>query len=266
MAIRTVFRMVEECSKDEHQGWYELVETYGPIARSLIEQYFPMLVPELNAHIVALLRRARTGNNEWVRKVTFTNEREFLMAFRDLVFAYGREVARVPVPQLSLSQVEEIMTGLSVLEREMLWLFIKGHNAQQIAAMMMNAVATADAVKKIADERLAQVLPGSTPDAFNISARALMEQAEKAKSEQCLPIKTFNNLVNGQITWREREIAEEHIKGCFYCLDRFTAFQEMGVLRRNVQPLDEKHVQGVLAALNVPAKSKGIWGRLLAKS
>jgi len=68
---------------------------------------------------------ARANQNEWFRKISFTNEREFLMAFRELVFTYGREVARVPVPQLSLEQVGEIMKDLNVLEREMLWMFIK---------------------------------------------------------------------------------------------------------------------------------------------
>ena len=267
MAIRTVFLMKEECACGERQGWHEFVRDYAPLVRTLLQQYFPTLAPEMNAHVLAVFERARANQNQWFRKLTFSNEREFLMAFRELVFQYGREAARVPVPQLSLDQVREIMKDLPVTERQMLWLFIKGYTGPQIARMMRDAEATAEQVKRIADERLKQLLPATTPDAFSISARVLMEEAEKGKSEQCVALKTFNNILNGQISWRERELAEEHIRDCFNCLDRFTAFQEMIRLRQDGQPLTENEVEPLLAALKLPAaKGKGILARLFAKS
>jgi hypothetical protein len=266
MAIRTVFLMKEDCARGERQGWHEFVRDYAPLTRTLLQQYFPTLVPEMDAHIAAVLQRARANQNEWFQKVSFSNEREFLMAFRQLVFTYGREAARVPVPQLSLDQVREIMKDLPVTERQMLWLFIKGYSAQQIARMMRDAENTAAEVKRISDERLKQLLPATTPDAFSISARVLMEEAEKARSEQCVALKTFNNILNGQISWRERELAEEHIRDCFNCLDRFTAFQEMIRLRQDAQPLPEAEVEPLLGQLNLPAaKGKGMLARLFAK-
>ncbi|HKU19492.1 MAG TPA: hypothetical protein VJQ50_00660, partial [Terriglobales bacterium] len=232
MSIRTVFLMKEDCARGERQGWHEFVRDYAPLTRTLLQQYFPTMAPEMDTHIAAVLQRARANQNEWFRHVSFSNEREFLMAFRQLVFAYGREAARVPVPQLSLDQVREIMKDLPVTERQMLWLFIKGYSAQQIARMMRDAENTAAEVKRISDERLKQLLPATAPDAFSISARVLMEEAEKAGSEQCVALKTFNNILNGQISWRERELAEEHIRDCFNCLDCFTGFQEMIRLRQ----------------------------------
>src|SRR5689334_19214689 len=127
MAIRTVFLMKEECARGERQGWQEFVRDYAPLARTLLQQYFPTLAPEMEANVRALFERARANQNEWFRNVSFSNEREFLMSFRQLVFAYAREAARVPVPQLSPEQVREIMKDLPVTEREMLWLFIKGY-------------------------------------------------------------------------------------------------------------------------------------------
>jgi hypothetical protein len=266
MAIRTVFLMKEECARGERQGWSEFVRDYVPLTRTLLQQYFPTLAPEMDTHIVAVLQRARANQNEWFQKACFSNEREFLMAFRQLVFAYGREAARVPVPQLSLDQVREIMKDLPVTERQMLWLFIKGYSAPQIARMMRDAENTAAEVKRIADERLKQLLPATTPDAFSISARVLMEEAEKTRSDQCVALKTFNNIINGQISWRERELAEEHIRDCFNCLDRFTAFQEMIRLRQDAQPLPEAEVEPLLGQLNLPpAKGKGMLARLFAK-
>ena len=266
MAIRTVFSLVEDCSRGERQGWEDFARDYGALTRTLLQHYFPTLSPDVETHVLAVFQRAGANQNEWFRQIKFSNEREFLMSFRELLFAYGREAARVPVPQLSLEQMREIMKDLTLVERAMLWMFIKGYSAQQIAPMMMNAAATAEATKKVADERLAKVLPGSSPDAFNISARVLMQEAEKIKSDQCLALKTFNNIVNGQVSWRERELAEEHIKDCFNCLDRFTAFQEMIGLRKDTQRLPQNEVGAILLRLNLPAaKTRTVLGRIFSK-
>jgi hypothetical protein len=266
MAVRTIFTMAEDCGRGERLGWQEFVRDYAPIARTLLGHFFPMLEPEMDVHLPAVFQRARASDNAWFTQAKFQNEREFLMTFRELVFAYGREVARVPTPELSLEQVRSIVKDLPVMEREVLWMFIKGYDAACIGRMMFNTEATAQATKDIADMRLSEVLPTATPDAFNISARVLMVEAEKTGGEDCLPLKTFNNLVNGQVSWRERELAEQHIRDCFHCLDRYTSFLEMIRLRKDVEPLSESQIQSILSQLNLPAeKGKGLLAKLFAK-
>jgi hypothetical protein len=266
MTVRTIFTMAEDCGRGERLGWQEFVRDYAPITRVLLEQYFPMLKPELDAHITAVFERARAGNNSWFSTLHFANEREFLMSFRELVFSYGRSAARVPVPEISLDQMRDIMKDLPVVEREMLWLCVKGYSADQIGPMISNQESTAHAVREVAGQRLAEILPGASPEAFNVSARVLMESAEKCKSEECLALRTFNNLINGQVSWRERELAEQHVRDCFYCLDRFTAYQEMIRIRKDVQSLPELEVSSTLSRLAVPpAKPKSLLSRLLAK-
>jgi hypothetical protein len=124
MAVRTVFTMAEGCARGERLGWSEFVRDYSPIARILLEQYFPVLKPEIDAHVTAAVERARVNNNGWFTTFHFANEREFLMSFRELVFTYGREVARLPTPEISLDQMRDIMKDLPVVERQMLWLFV----------------------------------------------------------------------------------------------------------------------------------------------
>ncbi len=280
MAIRTIFSMAEDCARGERLGWAEFVRDYAGIARALLAHYFPTLVPELDEHLVALFRRAGGHGGAWFASLSFTNEREFMMAFRDLVFAYGREQERAPAPPIALDQLRAIMQDLMLLERELLWLFIKGYDAQRIAAIMMNAAASAEAVQRVAGERLQALLPGPPPqrsktgfvgdpgaasEALTVSALVLMEMAEQSKTGSCLSLKTFNNLVNGQITWRERELAEEHMSNCFYCIDRFTTFQEMVRLRKDVAALAAPQVEAILAQLPFAAgKPRGVFSRLFA--
>lgn len=250
--------MAEDCAAGERLGWSEFVRDYAPITRQLLIHYFPVLQPEIDQHVHGVFQRARSNNSSWFKGLKFQNEREFMMSFRELLFAYGRTEARVPVPELSLEQFKEIVKDLSVVEREEMWLYVKGYDAQQIAPMMMNAEATARDIKKVADQRLKDLFPAMTADAFNVSARSLIEAAEKTKTEACLPLKTFNNIVNGQISWRERDVAEQHIRDCFYCIDRFTAFQEMIRLRKDAVPLPEAQVETFMESMGFEkAKKKG---------
>lgn len=266
MAIRTIFSMSEDCARGESRGWQEFVRDYAGIARSLLQQYFPTLLADGDAYLVGIFRRAAAGNNAWFAGLSFSNEREFMMSFRELVFAYARQQERIPTPQVSLDQVREAMRDLSLIERELLWLFIRGYDTQQIAAIMMNAEVTAEAVKQTAGERLGGLLPGSDPKAFTVSARPLMEAAEAAKSDECVSLKTFNNLVNGQISWQEREAAEKHMVSCFHCLDRFVTFNELVHLRKRVPPMLDPEVQHILTQLDLPrAKPRGVLSRLLAR-
>ncbi len=89
--------------------------------------------------------------------------------------------------------------------------------------------------------------------------------AEQSQTDSCVSLKTFNNLVNGQLSWRERELAEEHMSNCFYCIDRFTTFQEMVRLRKDTPQLSPPQVEAILAQLPFAAgKPRGVLSRLFA--
>ncbi len=258
--------MAEDCARGERLGWEEFVRDYSGMARGLLAHYFPALAPEIEDHVVAVFRRARASQNSFFQNLKFANEREFAFAYRDFVFAYGREVARLPVPQVSIEQARGIMQDMPPVEQQVLWLLMRGFSEEQIAPILMHAEATAHSVKQKADERLRTIVPNASPDALVLSARALMEAAEQAKSEACLPLKTFNNIVNGQISWRERDVAEKHIAGCFYCLDRFTTFQEIIREMKDRKAASGAEIERIVEKLDLPVKRKtGLLARMLGK-
>jgi hypothetical protein len=258
--------MAEDCTRGERLGWEEFVRDYSGITRYFLSHYFPALLPDIADHISAVFLRARANDNAFFRDLKFANEREFACAYRDFVFAYGREVARLPVPQISLEQVRGVMKDLPMVEQQVLWLFMRGFQEEQIAPILMHADATARSVKAKADERLRAIVPNASPDALVVSARALMEAAEKSKTDSCLPLKTFNNIVNGQVSWRERDVAEQHVASCFYCLDRFTTFQEIVKQLKDQQAAGAADTETVVDKLHLPAKRKsGLLARMLGK-
>jgi hypothetical protein len=79
-------------------------------------------------------------------------------------------------------------------------------------------------------------------------------------------LKTFNNIINGQISWRERDVAEKHVAGCFYCLDRFTTFQEIVRMIKDQQHASEAECEKLLSRLNLPVKRKaGLLAKMFGK-
>lgn len=266
MAVRTIFAIAEDCVRGERLGWEEFVRDYSGITRGMLLHYFPVLAPEIEDHVAAVFQRARANDSAFFRGLKFANEREFAFAFRDHLFAYGREVVRRPDPQISLEQVRGVMKDLPVVEQQMLWLFMRGFQEERISPILMHADATARSVKQKAEERVHAIVPDAAPDALVISARALMEAAEQGKTDSCLPLKTYNNIVNGQVSWRERDVAEEHVESCFHCLDRFTTFQEIVKLLKDQQAASEAETERIVARLDLPAKRKaGLLARILGK-
>ncbi len=71
MTVRTIFTMAEDCGRGQRGGWQEFVRDYTPVTRVLLEQYFPMLKPELDVHITAVFERARAGDNAWFSDLPF---------------------------------------------------------------------------------------------------------------------------------------------------------------------------------------------------
>ncbi len=263
MAIRTVFSMVEECARGERAGWYEFVRDYGEIAHKLIAHYFPTLRPEISERVLEVFQRARTDENGWFRRLHFANDREFLMAFRGLVIAAARLAARLPASEVSLDQTGEPLHGLTVVEQELFWMFLKGYDTSETAAILMNAESTATAVRETSAQLVSQ-LAGGTPvgDIF----RALQERAEKAGTLECLSLKTINDIINGQISWQDRDRAERHIRECIHCLDQFTVFQEMIWYARHAQPLEDSEVVGYLQRLGMREQRIGVVARLFSRS
>jgi len=272
MGIRTIFNVAEDCARGERTGWAEFVRDFAGIGRTLLTHYFPSLGAKPDELVVAVFQRAESNQRAWFAGLSFTNEREFMMAFRSLVFSYARERLKAQPANaqgssacVTAEQSLASMKDLLLLEREVLWLLIKGYDAPRIAATMMNAAATAESVERVAGERLRLLFPGVAPEQRSGFAAALLEMAEGLNTESCVSLKSFNNLVNGQITWREREAAEQHMSNCLYCIDRFTSFQEMVRLRKDTPPLAPPQVQAILAQLQLaPAKSRGVLSRLLA--
>ncbi|HYG98947.1 MAG TPA: hypothetical protein VD837_07435 [Terriglobales bacterium] len=265
MAIRTIFTMAEDCAHGVRQGWFEFVRDYGTVAERLVAHYFPTLASETGMRRRTVFARANADDNAWFRSLAFANEREFAMAFRELVLAYGRSSVRLPVLQFSADDLARAPDGLALIQRQLFWVFLKGWSVDEASAMITNAAATAKEARILADDRIHALADGDSSMAHCATTLRAMELAESARTPDCLSWKTMDNIINGQISWRDRDNAERHASGCIHCLNSFTAFQEMIWLRKEAQPLPETEIEQVVQGLRLQER-KGLFSRLLAKN
>jgi hypothetical protein len=247
------------------QGWVEFVRDYAPIARTLLSHYFPALMPDLDLAVSDVFARAHVNGNAWFQSLRFTNEREFAMTFRNLVFESGRSQARLPGPDIPADSIFALLNGLSLVQRQFFLLFLSGWQVYEASRILMNASATAEETKKAADDRLAS-LPGGQVERAAITLLAI-EAAQTRGGADCLTWKTFNNLVNGQISWNSRDAAEQHMTNCVHCLEAFTAFQEMIWLRKETTTFSDQEIQGLIEKLHIRGGvSKGLFSRILSRA
>jgi hypothetical protein len=266
MAIRTIFDTVQDCSQGKYRGWSEFVRDYAPVARHLLSHYFPALAGDIDGAVANVFGRARGDGNSWFRSLHFANEREFAMSFRELVFVSARSDGRLPPPKVSAEQVFALLEGLTTIQQQLFWMFLKGWDVQQTSAMLMNASGTAAEVSSMTDLRLESLHPDGSEGRMSIALMAL-EAAQTRKGPDCPDWKTFNNIINGQISWSDREAAERHFTHCVHCLDAFTAFQEMIWLRKKADPLSERDTGLLLSRLKFEKTSdKGLLRRIFSRA
>ena len=96
------------------------------------------------------------------------------------------------------------------------------------------------------------------------NGRALGRAAAAAAGAECLPPKTFLDMLDGRTTWRGREQLEQHVTGCWHCVDHFCRLVEVVEVLRGNQPLSGAEAAPFGKLLGVAAEKVPAWKRWLA--
>src|SRR5258707_15636695 len=92
---------------------------------------------------------------------------------------------------------------------------------------------------------------------------ALGHEAAPAGGKDCLPVKAFLDILDGRTTWRNRELMEQHVTGCWYCVDHYSRMVEVVDLGRACKPLSDAEAAGYWKLLGLDAPKRSAWKRLL---
>jgi hypothetical protein len=188
-------------------------------------------------------------------------ERWFLAELRQRALAE----LEFPAPEidLDLETAATALAPLTVVEKQAAWTEGMGYTPQEAGPMLRMAPAT---VTKIRD-RAAELLRANV-DSWNRSLLAgngpqLGRAAAAAATKDCVPVKTFLDVLDGRATWAGREEMERHVSGCMHCVDHFCRMAEVIELLRHVRPLSEEEAAPFYKLLGIEAKARKGWRRLL---
>ena len=259
--------MIEGCRRRDPRAWREFVTTYLPLARHFLPQYFPQLSGDVERLLPGVFTGMLDDDGHFFGSFTGRAERELMVHFRRYMLDRGRALAGLPAPAappVTLEVLEAVLKEFSGLQRQVVWLFMLGYPLNRVAPILNMKEETAAKIIQTTQEGLRAAMDSWSQDSLSSSRPVLVEAVSSRESQDCYPYLAFHRIVDGQISWRERELTLQHLGACFFCVDRFCTFQEVVYFSRKSPPASEAEIETVLGALNLPApeKKKSLMARL----
>ncbi len=267
--VYTYLHMIEGCRKRESQGWEEFGRRYAPLARHWLAHYFPNLSPQVETALEKLFRKTLENEGAFFTGFSGRSEHEFQAYFRDFVLAVGPELAPaapdtpIAAPPVTLETVAAALKDFPAYPKQAFWLYVLGYGPEALAPMLNMKPAAATEAMARGQEALRSRMEDWSELSLRQSALTLAREARASRSESCPQPLVWHRIVDGQITWRERENALDHVASCWHCVDRFSTFQEAVYLGRKLEAAGRETVERIQKAVGAqegPKKKKGIFG------
>jgi hypothetical protein len=252
--IYTCYEMVRDCRADRPEGWSYFITNYVPVIRKLLAHYGDA------ARLDAVLLAVRKPDSSMFDPLEPAPERWFLAELRQKVLA--EMAAEAPEIDIELDTVAEALQPLTLTEKQAAWLETMRYGAEESGAMLRMAPKTVDKIR----ERAAELIRGKV-DAWRRTllaenGAALGRAAAMAAGKDCLPVKSFLDILDGRTTWRGRELMEQHVTACWHCIDRFCRMVEVVELLRGIQPLTAEEAEAFRKLLGLETRKAPGWKRL----
>jgi hypothetical protein len=249
--VYTCYEMIRDCREDKAEGWAYFVANYAPVISRLAAHY--------GLDFDASLTMLRDPAAGLFQSMAPAPERWFVAELRQRIVAGAP--GSTPGIRLDLETVADAFSPLTLVEKQAAWFETMRFSSGQTAEALRMAPSTVEKIRERAGELLRGKVDSWRRGLLPENGRALgMEVAEK-KTEECLPSKTFLDVLDGRSTWRGREEMERHVASCWHCIDHFCRMAEVVELLRGLKPLDETEAAPLRRKLGVETAKRGLWRR-----
>jgi hypothetical protein len=251
--VYTCYEMVRDCRADRLEGWSYFLANYAPVVRKLLSHYGGGRAPALEE----VLRSLRQPESSLFATLEPAPERWFVGELRQKV------LSTLAFPEgaapLDLETIATAWQPLTLTEKQTAWLETMGYPPAESGAMLRMAPATVEKIRGRAAELLRAAVDTWNRALLGENGPALGRAAAAAHTADCLPSKTFLDMLDGRSTWRNREQIERHSISCWHCIDHFCRMAEVISLLREVQPLAEAEWEPLAKSLGIRAEKRGGW-------
>lgn len=259
----TFHKILSGCEQGSRQAWQAFLTDYTPIVFQLLDIYLPCRRGDGRKEFWQEVLRALTANDfERLRTFDHQAEREFLIELRAFLLEPGgakldpaRDTPEAPRP--TPESVIALLKGLPVVHQEIVFLKLAGYSDTTLERLLKITPAVAQKGLERLQANYSIVLQregdrGLWPAAW----LELLRHARAAKKEGCPPLRQFVRILDGQVSWYDKEPAEEHLSGCLHCLERWTALRELVHWRREAKPRPPAELDGLLSSLPLQGGTK----------
>jgi len=255
--IYTCYEMIRDCRADQPEGWSYLISEYLPAIRKLLAHYAP------GQSVESVLVALRKPESSLFQSLEPAPERWFVAELRQKV------LAELPLPALDLTidleTVASALEPMTVLEKQVAWLDSMRYSASETGVMLRMAPATAEKIRSRAGELVRGRVDAWRPALLFENGLALGREAAAVSGEECLPVRAFLDVIDGRMTWNEKERIERHVNGCWHCVDHFCRMVEVVHVMRGLQPLTAAEAEPYRKLLDLPAVQQSVWKRLFGR-
>jgi hypothetical protein len=258
--IYTCYEMIRDCRAGRAEGWRYFIAWCVPVIRKLLAHY-QAGGPADAAALERVLLAAHRPESPLFQSMEPVPERWFVAQLRQKVLE--ELPAGAPAASLDLETVGAALEPLTLVEKQAAWLETMLYSAAETGVLLRMAPSTVERIRAKSVDLIRGKVDSWSRTMLAENGRALGRAAAARASAECLPPKTFLDLLDGRTTWRGREQLEQHVTRCWHCIDHFCRLVEVvEVLRRN-QPLSEAEAAPFAELLGIAAGKRPAWKRWL---
>ncbi len=230
MAVFTCAEIVEGCRRGDDAAWGHFTARYLPLAGAVLDRHFPEHAARRDELLREALAQARDDNARFFRDYQGHSEREFLLHWREQALRVGEAAAPAPAPPqipLEWETFQKAIADFTALERQMIWMTLLSPLAGDADKVLRVDPKTVASVLGRAQEALRGASDHWNPQMLVENRHRLIDAARAAATEDCPLPRQFLRLLDGQITWRDRQGIERHLTRCWRCVDVLCRFREV---------------------------------------
>jgi hypothetical protein len=259
--IYTCYEMIRDCRASRAEGWRYFVSTYVPVIRKLWTHY---QAEPATAAIEGVLLALHRPEADLFQSLDPAPERWFVAQLRQRILEQLPPDTSTTAAAIDLETVAAALEPMTLVEKQAAWLETMRYSPAQTGVLLRMAPATAEKIRARSAELVRGKVDSWSRDILTENGRALGRAAAAAGTAECLPPKTFLDMLDGRTTWQGREQLERHVTHCWHCIDHFCRLVEVVELLRGNQPLSDTAAAPFYELLGVSAAKPPAWRRWLA--
>lgn len=273
MPILSFVHVYRRAVDGQDEGWRNLIKMFLPLTDHMVRQSFADVWPVGVKGPAEFFGQLRAENAARLQAYTGLSEKAFLVYLRDELFALGRAKRGENAPLgMTHEQFAELLNEFAPIPRQAVMMLAKGYAPEKFAIVLHMEDESAKQVLAKANEKLeARGLSARLPAPMRSGFDRLLQNLEQQEATpECLPVLTFVRIVDGQITWDDKEAADKHMAECAHCFQHFVSYLELHWSFRDLIQAGDERVEEVARAMGlapVTTEKKGsLMGRIFKTS